>query len=325
MPCAVGDQPGRRHAGMRRGRGDAAARARSSSRCSSQREQQVGQLGVRVGVLRVVGLADVAVEHELGAAVVRDRGRPSRRGPSPRSSSAGSSRPVSTKWPRWLVPNCSSKPSAVLGELRRRHDAGVVDQQVERAVPRLGEAAPTPSSRGRAGRRRRRRRCRAGSRSAAASPAPTSRQASTTRAPCAASSRAVWKPMPELAPVTTADAAGRGRAAVRPSTPRLRNLRALRARAHDRAARHWRHVTSAAIRTRVWRNGTLEAENFPFEQVSDYLDEPDCLVWADLLQPDHDDLLAARRGAQPRPARRRGRGRRRTSARRRPATPRTCS
>ncbi|HKC29229.1 MAG TPA: magnesium transporter CorA family protein [Jatrophihabitans sp.] len=41
-----------------------------------------------------------------------------------------------------------------------------------------------------------------------------------------------------------------------------------------------------AIRTRVWRNGILEAENFPFEQVSDYLDEPDCLVWADLLCPD---------------------------------------
>src|SRR3954454_15642213 len=46
-----------------------------------------------------------------------------------------------------------------------------------------------------------------------------------------------------------------------------------------------------SIRTRVWRNGVLEAENFPFEQVSDYLCEPDCLVWADLLQPD-EALLA---------------------------------
>jgi magnesium transporter len=45
------------------------------------------------------------------------------------------------------------------------------------------------------------------------------------------------------------------------------------------------------IRTRVWRNGTLEAENFPFEQVSDYLEEADCLVWADLLYPDHGSLL----------------------------------
>jgi magnesium transporter len=40
----------------------------------------------------------------------------------------------------------------------------------------------------------------------------------------------------------------------------------------------------------VWRNGVLEAENFPFEQVSDYLEQPDCLVWADLLQPDEDLL-----------------------------------
>lgn len=44
----------------------------------------------------------------------------------------------------------------------------------------------------------------------------------------------------------------------------------------------------AAVRTRVWRNGNLEAENFPFEQVSQYLAEPDCVVWADLLRPDHD-------------------------------------
>ena len=45
-----------------------------------------------------------------------------------------------------------------------------------------------------------------------------------------------------------------------------------------------------AIRTRVWRNGILEAENFPFEQVSDYLEEPDCLVWADICGPDKHDL-----------------------------------
>jgi magnesium transporter len=49
-------------------------------------------------------------------------------------------------------------------------------------------------------------------------------------------------------------------------------------------------MTDAAIRTRVWRNGALEAENFPFEQVSDYLDEPDCLVWADLVSPDEATL-----------------------------------
>jgi magnesium transporter len=46
------------------------------------------------------------------------------------------------------------------------------------------------------------------------------------------------------------------------------------------------YVGQTPIRTRVWRNGVLEAENFPFEQVSDYLEEPDCLVWADLVCPD---------------------------------------
>lgn len=44
------------------------------------------------------------------------------------------------------------------------------------------------------------------------------------------------------------------------------------------------------VRTRIWRNGTLEAEDFPLEQVSDYLGQSDCLVWADLCAPDHDHL-----------------------------------
>jgi magnesium transporter len=44
-------------------------------------------------------------------------------------------------------------------------------------------------------------------------------------------------------------------------------------------------------RTRVWRNGTLERENFPLEEVSDYLEQPDCLVWADICGPDEKDLL----------------------------------
>jgi magnesium transporter len=49
-------------------------------------------------------------------------------------------------------------------------------------------------------------------------------------------------------------------------------------------------MVEKAIRTRVWRNGRLEKEDFPFEQVSDYLAEPDCLVWADLLCPDTDTV-----------------------------------
>jgi len=45
------------------------------------------------------------------------------------------------------------------------------------------------------------------------------------------------------------------------------------------------------VRTRVWRNGTLEAEGFPLEDVSDYLEQPDCLVWADLCDPGEEQLL----------------------------------
>ena len=46
------------------------------------------------------------------------------------------------------------------------------------------------------------------------------------------------------------------------------------------------------VSTRVWRNGSLEAEDFPFEQISDYLEEPDCLVWVDLCAPDRARLNA---------------------------------
>jgi magnesium transporter len=38
-------------------------------------------------------------------------------------------------------------------------------------------------------------------------------------------------------------------------------------------------------RTRVWRHGKLEAEGFPLEQVSDYLEQQGCVVWADLCHP----------------------------------------
>lgn len=46
------------------------------------------------------------------------------------------------------------------------------------------------------------------------------------------------------------------------------------------------------VRTRLWRNGTLALEDFPLSDVSDYLDEPDCLVWADVCQPDADHFAA---------------------------------
>jgi magnesium transporter len=49
-------------------------------------------------------------------------------------------------------------------------------------------------------------------------------------------------------------------------------------------------MSRGAVRTRVWRNGTLEADDFPFEQISDYLEQPDCVVWADLCAPDGSQL-----------------------------------
>jgi magnesium transporter len=48
--------------------------------------------------------------------------------------------------------------------------------------------------------------------------------------------------------------------------------------------------TSCDAHTRLWRNGVLEAEGFPVEQISDYLDEPDTVVWLDLAQPTASDL-----------------------------------
>ena len=50
----------------------------------------------------------------------------------------GANRLTSTKWPRWLVPNWVSKPSAGR-PLRARHDAGVGDQHVEH--PTVGDEA----------------------------------------------------------------------------------------------------------------------------------------------------------------------------------------
>jgi len=43
-------------------------------------------------------------------------------------------------------------------------------------------------------------------------------------------------------------------------------------------------------RTRVYRNGVLEAEDFPVQQVSDYLQDPACTVWVDVCAPDRTEL-----------------------------------
>jgi magnesium transporter len=45
-------------------------------------------------------------------------------------------------------------------------------------------------------------------------------------------------------------------------------------------------------RTRAYRNGVLEAEDFPVEQVSDYLEDPSTVVWVDVCEPDENDIAA---------------------------------
>jgi len=44
------------------------------------------------------------------------------------------------------------------------------------------------------------------------------------------------------------------------------------------------------VRTRLWRDGRLEAENFPLEEISDRLQEDGSLVWLDLCEPSHEIL-----------------------------------
>jgi magnesium transporter len=42
--------------------------------------------------------------------------------------------------------------------------------------------------------------------------------------------------------------------------------------------------------TRLYRDGVLEAEAFPAAEISDYLQQPDTVVWLDLCEPDQEDL-----------------------------------
>ncbi|WP_246148953.1 CorA family divalent cation transporter [Nonomuraea turkmeniaca] len=44
------------------------------------------------------------------------------------------------------------------------------------------------------------------------------------------------------------------------------------------------------MHTRLYRNGVLEKEGFPLEAVSDYLEDPDNVVWFDLCSPAPADL-----------------------------------
>ncbi|OBG75757.1 MULTISPECIES: magnesium transporter CorA family protein [unclassified Mycobacterium] len=45
----------------------------------------------------------------------------------------------------------------------------------------------------------------------------------------------------------------------------------------------------AKVQGRVWRRGEAQDE-FAFDKISDYLAEPDALVWVDLCDPDHDTM-----------------------------------
>ena len=42
--------------------------------------------------------------------------------------------------------------------------------------------------------------------------------------------------------------------------------------------------------TRLYRDGMLDAKDFPAAQISDYLQEPGTVVWLDLCEPDRTDL-----------------------------------
>jgi magnesium transporter len=44
--------------------------------------------------------------------------------------------------------------------------------------------------------------------------------------------------------------------------------------------------TDQIVRSRLWRDGALVTEDFPFERISEFLDEEGCLVWVDLCEPD---------------------------------------
>jgi magnesium transporter len=44
---------------------------------------------------------------------------------------------------------------------------------------------------------------------------------------------------------------------------------------------------TGSVRSRVWRDGQLVAEDFEFEAISDYLEADGSLTWVDLCDPDH--------------------------------------
>jgi magnesium transporter len=59
--------------------------------------------------------------------------------------------------------------------------------------------------------------------------------------------------------------------------------------------------TSCQARTRLYRNGVLERQGFPVEDISEYIADESAVVWLDLRDPDRDDLnvLSAEFGLHP--------------------------
>ena len=161
-------------------------------------EEKVGQLAVAVGLVGVVRRLGVALEHRLVTSVVGDRGHRhhARLGPQQCRQQQAGQREVAE------VVRAELQLVALLGlaVLRRRHHPGVVDQQVERTLEPGHEGVDRRSARrGRAPR---------------PWPCPSTAGRLAARLGVAAGQDdlgavvgqrlAVWKPMPELAPVTTA-------------------------------------------------------------------------------------------------------------------------
>ena len=115
-----------------------------------------------------------------------------------RSVIFGSSRLVSAKWPRWLVPVCISKPSLVRDSGTAMTPALLISTSIWPSNPSAKACTEDRSARSSF--------CTSVSPAiapAAVLPFEVSRTASTTRAPAPASSRAATSPMPLFAPVTT--------------------------------------------------------------------------------------------------------------------------
>jgi len=60
------------------------------------------------------------------------------------------------------------------------------------------------------------------------------------------------------------------------------------------AARHTEGMGDdhGTVHSRLWRDGALAEENFPFDLISDYLEEDGALVWVDICHPDPERLTA---------------------------------